>query len=114
MAPYGLWILIGSLTGYFGVLDLGVSGAVGKLIAAHRARGELDQINAVMSTACALLMIVFVVVCLATCIMLVVFPLLFEVSANRMLDVRYSLILVGVTVAMAFPGIDLYGVSLGP
>ncbi len=102
-STYGLWILIGTLTGYFGVLDLGVSAAVGRLIAAHRARGELEQVNAVMSTACALLMVVFVVVCLATCVVLVVFPLLFEVTADRMLDVRYSLILVGVTLAMAFP-----------
>ena len=102
-STYGLWILIGSLTGYFGVLDLGISAAVGRLIAAHRARGELEQVNEVMSTACALLMIVFVVVCLATCVVLVVFPLLFDITAERIWDVRYSLILVGLTLAFAFP-----------
>jgi O-antigen/teichoic acid export membrane protein len=102
-STYGLWILIGTLSGYFGVLDLGVSAAVGRLIAAHRARGEVEHVNAVMSTACALLMIVFVVVCLATCVVLVVFPLLFAVPADRTLDVRYSLILVGLTLALTFP-----------
>ena len=32
-STYGLWVLIGTLTGYFGVLDLGVSAALGRLIA---------------------------------------------------------------------------------
>lgn len=112
-STYGLWILIGTLAGYFGVLDLGVSAALGRLIAAHRARGELEQVNAVMSTACALLMIVFLVVCLATCVVLVVFPLLFSIPADRTLDVHYSLILVGVTLALSFPGSIFMGFLWG-
>src|SRR5579862_6825051 len=63
---YGLWILIGTLTGYFGVLDLGVSAAVGRLIAVHRARHEPEQVNAVMSTAFGLLLIVSAYVLIAT------------------------------------------------
>jgi O-antigen/teichoic acid export membrane protein len=100
---YGLWILIGTLTGYFGVLDLGISAALGRLIAAHRARGELEHVNVVMSTACALLLVVFAIVCLATSVALVVFPLLFAVPADHTLDVRYALILVGLTLALSFP-----------
>src|ERR1700730_15492170 len=87
-ATYGLWILIGTLTGYFGVLDLGVSAALGRLVAIHRARGESAQMNAVMSTAFALLLIAFVVVCLATCLALAVFPRLFAVTPDHALDVR--------------------------
>jgi O-antigen/teichoic acid export membrane protein len=100
---YGLWILIGTLTGYFGVLDLGVPAAVGRLIAIHHARGEPEQINVVMSTALALLLLVAVGVCLATCIALPVFPLVFTVPPSSAHDVRYSLILVGVNLALAFP-----------
>ena len=50
-STYGLWVLVGTMTGYFGILDLGVSAALGRLIAAHKARDEHDDINAVMSTA---------------------------------------------------------------
>ena len=46
---YGLWLLIGTMAGYFGVLDLGVSAALGRLVAAHHARGEHDQVNQVVS-----------------------------------------------------------------
>jgi O-antigen/teichoic acid export membrane protein len=100
---YGLWILIGTLTGYFGVLDLGISAALGRLIAAHRARGAHENVNVLMSTACALLLVVCVVVCLATCAVLVVFPHLFNVPAERLWDVRFSIILVGLNLALTFP-----------
>jgi O-antigen/teichoic acid export membrane protein len=110
---YGLWILIGTMAGYFGVLDLGVSTALGRLVAAHRARGEHDQINQVMSTSFALLLVAFVVVCAATGIALVIFPRVFSVPSNELLDVRYALILVGLNLALTFPGFTFVGFLWG-
>jgi O-antigen/teichoic acid export membrane protein len=110
---YGLWILIGTMAGYFGVLDLGVSTALGRLVAAHRARGEHDQINCVMSTSFALLLTVFVIVCAATGVALVVFPRVFSVPANELLDVHYALILVGLNLALTFPGFTFAGFLWG-
>jgi O-antigen/teichoic acid export membrane protein len=112
-ATYGLWILIGTLTGYFGVLDLGVPAAVGRLIAIHNARDEPEQINVVMSTAFALLLMVSVGVCVATCIALPLFPMVFSVPASSALDVRYSLILVGLSLALAFPASVFSGLLWG-
>jgi O-antigen/teichoic acid export membrane protein len=110
---YGLWILIGTLTGYFGVLDLGVPAAVGRLIAIHRARHEPAHINVVMSTAFALLLIVSLSVCVATCVALALFPALFVVPASSALDVHYSLILVGLNLALAFPASVFSGLLWG-
>jgi O-antigen/teichoic acid export membrane protein len=110
---YGLWILIGTLTGYFGVLDLGVPATVGRLIAIHHARREPEQINVVMSTALALLVIVALGVCVATCIALPLFPKLFTVPASSALDVRYSLMLVGFNLALAFPASIFAGMLWG-
>jgi O-antigen/teichoic acid export membrane protein len=110
---YGLWILIGTLTGYFGVLDLGVPAAVGRLIAIHRARREPTHINVVMSTAFTLLFIVSLGVCVATCIALVLFPVLFAVPASSTVDVHYSLILVGCNLALAFPASVFSGLLWG-
>jgi O-antigen/teichoic acid export membrane protein len=110
---YGLWILIGTMAGYFGVLDLGVSSALGRLVAAHRARGDHDQVNMVMSTSCALLFVAFVIVCAATALSLPLFPRLFSVPANELLDVRYALILVGLNLALTFPGFTFVGFLWG-
>ena len=52
---YGLWILIGSLTGYFTLLDLGVGAAVGRNVAYRRAKGDAEGALAILSTALALL-----------------------------------------------------------
>ena len=110
---YGLWILIGTMAGYFGILDLGVSAALGRLVAAHRARGEHDQVNEVMSTACALLFIAFAIVCVATGLALPIFPRIFAVPSNELLDVRYALILVGLNLALTFPGFTFAGFLWG-
>ncbi len=112
-ATYGLWILIGTMAGYFGVLDLGVSAALGRLVAIHRARGEHDQVNEVMSTACALLLVAFVIVCAATGLSLPIFPRIFSVPSNELLDVRYALTLVGLNLALTFPGFTFAGFLWG-
>src|SRR4051794_16986706 len=52
---YGLWILIAALTGYFGLLDLGIRGSVGRYIAFHRAQQDFEQVNSVLNTALVLL-----------------------------------------------------------
>lgn len=110
---YGLWILIGTMAGYFGILDLGVSAAVGRLVAAHRARGEHDSVNQVMSTSCLFLLVAFAIVCVATALSLPVFPRLFSVPASELLDARYALILVGVNLGLTFPAFVFSGFLWG-
>jgi O-antigen/teichoic acid export membrane protein len=53
-ANYSLWLLATSLTGYGGLLDLGISAAVQKYVAEHRARGTTDELSRIISTALAL------------------------------------------------------------
>jgi len=110
---YGLWILIGTLTGYFGVLDLGVSAAVGRLVAIHHARREPGQINDVLSTALVLLLVVAAAICVATVAALPLFPRLFTVPPANALDVRHSLLLVGANLALTFPASIFSGLLWG-
>jgi O-antigen/teichoic acid export membrane protein len=42
---YGVWVLISSLVGYLGLLDLGFSPSIVKSVAEHRARGDDEAIN---------------------------------------------------------------------
>ncbi|HEX2971798.1 MAG TPA: oligosaccharide flippase family protein, partial [Tepidisphaeraceae bacterium] len=52
---YGLWILVASLIDYFGLLDMGVRGAVGRQIALHHAKQNRQGVNETLSTALAIL-----------------------------------------------------------
>ena len=59
---YGFWTLIVATVGYFLVLDLGISTAVGRLIAAHRAKDDIRAVNVVTVTALAFLFAVSLIV----------------------------------------------------
>jgi len=48
---YGIWVLIGSLTGYLGLLDLGVRGAVTKYVSSFHAVGSHEEVRRVASSA---------------------------------------------------------------
>ena len=47
---YGVWVLIGSLLGYYGLLDVGLSAAVARFISRAVGRNDRDDIRRVTST----------------------------------------------------------------
>jgi len=51
---YGVWCLVGSMIGYYGLLDLGVSAAVRRYVARYAARNDHRALNETVSTALAL------------------------------------------------------------
>jgi O-antigen/teichoic acid export membrane protein len=52
---YGIWTLILSLTGYLGMLDVGIRSSVARFVARHMALGDHDKVNSTVSTAAAML-----------------------------------------------------------
>jgi O-antigen/teichoic acid export membrane protein len=100
---YGLWILIASFTNYFGLLDLGIRGSVGRNIAYFRARGDRDEVNATLATALALLCGAGLIALLGTLALLPVFPRLFDVPAEQLGEARLALLLVGLNLALWLP-----------
>lgn len=49
-AQYGLWVLIGSVTVHFSVLDMGYGGSLVKFVAQYRARRDTQALNEIAST----------------------------------------------------------------
>jgi len=102
-STYGLWILIGSLTGYFGVFDLGLAASVGRFVARGKANHDMRAINCVLSTGLILLLAVCVIVGLVTVGFTVLFPAFFHLDHSQLHDVKYSILVVGFSVAVMFP-----------
>src|SRR5215475_2071598 len=50
-SAYGVWTLVGSLTGYLGLLDMGVRGAVTRYVARFHALSEHEDASRTASTA---------------------------------------------------------------
>jgi O-antigen/teichoic acid export membrane protein len=98
---YGLWILIASLTDYFGLLDLGVRGSAGRHIAFFTAKNDTRSVNGILNTALAFLSAAAVLVILGTFGIQAFFSTVFEnVPQDLVHDVRIALIIVGLNLAM--------------
>jgi O-antigen/teichoic acid export membrane protein len=111
---YGFWALIASITAsYFTVLDLGLSGSVGRQIALRRAQSDIDGVNAVMSTAWAILWGVFLLAAAAIPLVIAFFFQLFHVPEEYAADVRGAITLIGLQLALSFPGSVFSGLLWG-
>src|SRR5215470_16122972 len=62
----GVWSLVVSFVGYYGVLDVGIRSAVSHFVATYHARGDQEQVNRTLSTAMAMLAAVALVATLLT------------------------------------------------
>jgi O-antigen/teichoic acid export membrane protein len=109
---YGVWILIGSLAGYLGVLDFGVTPSTVKYVAEYRALRDQEAMNRVLSGA-------LVIFTAAGCISLVT-SIVVAVSFNRVFDSPLAgrtaaavVVLAGVNLAVTFPASVFVGVVRG-
>jgi O-antigen/teichoic acid export membrane protein len=110
---YGFWTLIVATVGYFLVLDLGVSGAIGRLIAAHRAKDDIAATNRVFATTLVLLCGVGVIVFVLSFLLRFPFFWLFDVPLARQSDIAATLLIMGMGSALYFPPLAAHGLLWG-
>ncbi len=98
---YGVWILLSSLVGYLGLLDLGVRGAVTKFVATHHAAGNHARASRIASAAFAIFGFAGALAILVSFLVGRFGLEYFEVSPEFM-DVAPTIILIGgVTIAIS-------------
>jgi O-antigen/teichoic acid export membrane protein len=100
---YGIWTLVGSFIGYYGLLNLGVSSAVMRYIARYAGQEDVKSLNGVASTAFAMFC------CTGTLAIVVSFiiadPLarFFEVEPQYFDDFKYVIWIIGFVIGLSFP-----------
>lgn len=100
---YGIWILIGSMSSYFGQIDLGVHGSVGRQVAFYRGRTDRHGINSTVSTGFALCCGVALIVLTAIALANHLFFSAFTIPPEQLQSTRTALYLVMVNLAITFP-----------
>lgn len=113
-AEYGLWILVGSVTLHFSLLDLGYGGAVVKFIAQYRARRDSQALNEIASTMF-FVMAVFGLIAYGLAALLAfnlgsLFP---SLTAGQAQLGTSMLLMIALYVAMSFPFSIFGGVTSG-
>jgi O-antigen/teichoic acid export membrane protein len=112
-AGYGIWVLLGSLVGYLGLLDLGVRGAVTRFIAASHATGDHREASALVVAGLRLFAKLGVI---ALAVSLILAAALHRISTipDELLDEsRVVVLLGGVSIAVSFVGGVFGGIVAG-
>jgi O-antigen/teichoic acid export membrane protein len=99
---YGLWVLIGSVVGYFGFTDFGVRMATGRMVAFYRGKLDASKINHTVNTSLALLAVSGLVVTLLTFLLSPYFGRLFHIGPD-VPHVSAAVFLCGFAVAVGLP-----------
>ena len=110
---YGAWVLLASLVGYLGLLDLGVRGAVTRYVARYHGSGTHEAAARLTSTALTALAGAGVIA-VALAVGLAFGPLaLFQVPAELQVVARVVVIVAGINVAVALLGGVFGGIVIG-
>ena len=100
---YGLWTLVLSVTGYFGLLDLGIRSSVGRFVARYLALNDAARVNRTATTAMAILTAGGVLALLATLVTVAAFFDAFKLAPEFRAVGRQALLLTGLNVACILP-----------
>lgn len=98
---YGIWVIIGSLTGPLSLFDLGIRSAVTRVVAAGHARADYVNSSRIVSTAWLMYRVAAFLALVATVVMAVGMPHWFNMPPTQLDDARYVLLLVGGAVAIS-------------
>jgi O-antigen/teichoic acid export membrane protein len=98
-AAYGLWMLTGSITAYFSVLDLGYGGALVKFVAQYRARRDIRALNEILSTLFFLFLGFGVLTYVAAIAAAVYLDRLFQIAPEQVQIGRIVLLIISLNVA---------------
>jgi O-antigen/teichoic acid export membrane protein len=105
---YGLWMLTGSLTIHFSVLDLGYGGALTKFMAQYRAHRNARALNEIASTLFFVFAAIGVLAYLVAMVLAFNLEHIFRLDAAQAETGKWILLTVGLTIAMNFP-FSVYG-----
>lgn len=99
----GLWVLIFSATGYYGLFDLGIRSSIVRYVAKYAATKDYDQLNRLISTALFSYSAIGLLVVLITVTVSFYVGSIFRIPADFLTTARLLFLMVGSAVALGFP-----------
>ena len=106
---YGIWVLIGSITGYFTVLDFGVNTALVRFISKYEAQGRKERSREIYSNAFVFFGAVGILIMVCTAVFAYKFGDLFDIKAVSRGYLYLVFLVVGIDLAVGM----LFTVFLG-
>ena len=102
-AAFGIWVLIFSLTGYYGIFDFGIRSSIIRYVSKYTATKDLDEVTGLLNSAMFTYTCVGAVSLLITVAGCIYLDRLFQIPPNFQSTARWLLLIVGASVAAGFP-----------
>jgi O-antigen/teichoic acid export membrane protein len=99
---YGIWALVISLTGYYGLLDLGFSAGLTQYVSRYYAKRDFERLNETVSTGFVVLAACAGALLVGTVVLALLANRVFEIPAHAAHDVQLAILIVGGGVAIQF------------
>ena len=99
---YGIWLLVGSLLGYYGLMDFGLTSAVQRFVSASISSKKYDDVNRTFNTILCIFIVVGVLVLFLSICTAISVPLFVETAENANL-LKTVVIVLGFNLAIGFP-----------
>src|SRR5882672_4546403 len=102
-AAFGIWVLIFSITGYYGLFDLGIRSSVVRYVSKAKASGDLNYASKVISTSLFSYSCIGSFAFLLTVLVSLYVNRFFHIDGAFQTPARWLLLMVGTAVALGFP-----------
>jgi len=99
----GLWTLIYSFTGYYGIFDFGIRSSLIRYVSKFRATGDRDELTRLINTSLFTYTCVGLFLLILTTVGVFYVDRVFQIAANFSYDARILFLMVGYATALGFP-----------
>ena len=102
-SAFGIWVLIFSITGYYGIFDLGIRSAIIRYVSKFNATGEVEELAKIVNTNLFMHTCTCIVSMIVTVVLSIYVDRLFKIPPEFHSDARWLLLMTGASVAVGFP-----------
>jgi O-antigen/teichoic acid export membrane protein len=100
---FGIWVLIFSITGYYGLFDLGIRSSIVRYVSKFTATDDIEDLAKLMNTSIFTYSCIGVLSMLVTVVLSIYVEHIFKISVDLHSTARWLLLMVGASVAIGFP-----------
>jgi O-antigen/teichoic acid export membrane protein len=100
---FGIWVLIFSITGYYGLFDLGIRSSVIRYVSTYTATNDNEGLAKLINTSLATYTAIGILAMALTLIASLFVDSLFRIPAEFLTTARWLFLMVGAAVAVGFP-----------
>src|ERR1700735_3406370 len=100
---FGIWVLIFSLTGYYGIFDFGIRSPITRYGSKYTATGDLEEVRGLLNTAMFTYTCVGIASLLITAVASFYVDRVFKIPLEFQSSARWLLVIVGASVGLSFP-----------